>query len=315
VNDGIIRFIARRLVAAALILLATSFLTFVLTYLAPGDPATLIVARRTGRLPTPAEIASVRAAYGLDQPLVVQYGRWLGDVTRGDWGRSLRTSAPVVEELGRRSGATLLLAGVTTLLSLAVGIPAGFLAAMRERSWWDHLSRLAALVFVSIPNFWLAFLLILVFSVELGWLPSFGMRGPASIILPVLSLGLTNAAYLSRLTHGVLSDARAQDYMRTARAKGLGERGVWLGHALPNVAVPLITLAALQFGGVAAGTAVIETVFAWPGVGSYFVAAVGFRDVPAIQATVLWFAGVYVLLNLVADVLYSIVDPRLRWAY
>jgi len=307
-----IGFLLRRLRSALLILVLASIVTFGLIYLAPGDPATIILARRIGHLPSRAEAALLGAQYGLDQPPLAQYLAWAGQVVRGDLGRSIRTGAPVVEELRARLGATWLLAGATTLFTVLLGIPVGFAAALRPHSLWARLARLGALLSVSLPSFWLAFLLVLLFAIRLRWLPTFGFTGPASVVLPVVSLGLANAAYLSRLTRSVLLDVRHQDYMRTARAKGLAARVIWLRHGFPNIAVPLVTLVANQFGHIAAGAVIIETIFAWPGIGPYYVAAVGYRDIPVIQAMVLVFAALFVAINLVSDIAYRLIDPRLR---
>lgn len=308
-----LQFLFKRVATACVILLMISVLTYGLIYLAPGDPALLILAQRLGHIPSATELAAARSAYGLDRPVVVQYMTWLMGMLRGDFGRSLRTDVPAVHELLRRGSVTLLLTCAVTVFTLVVGIAGGFLSVVRTGSLWDHLGRGFALASVSIPTFWLAFLFILVFSVHLRWLPAYGMRDGTSLVLPTLSIGIPNAAYLSRLTRSLLLDVGVQDYLRTARAKGLSDRAVWLGHALPNIALPLITLCALQSSGIAAGSVIVETVFAWPGLGSYFVTAVEARDIPAIQATVLWFATIILAINLLADVLYSVLDPRIRF--
>ena len=307
-----IRFLLKRLAGSIAVLVATSLLAYFLIYLAPGDPAVVILRTRIGRLPTLEEVARVRSEYGLDQPLLLQYATWASRAVKGDLGYSLRTGTPVVEEISTRIGPTFLLAGTTTLFTLAIGISTGLIAAQKFNSLWDQLSGIVALLCVSIPDFWLAFLLILVFSIYLGWLPTYGLRGLEYLILPVVSLGLAHAAHLSRLTRSALLQVQYQNYLQTARAKGLSERAVWVWHALPNVAVPLLTLVADQFNHIVAGSVIVETLFSLPGIGNYFIISVKSRDLPAIQAIVLLFTFLLVLINTIADITYTLIDPRIR---
>lgn len=307
-----VRFLLKRLAGSVAVLVAASLLAHFLIYLAPGDPAVVILRSRIGRLPTPEEVAQVRSEYGLEQPPLLQYATWAGRAVRGDLGYSIRTDTPVFKEISTRIGPTILLAVTTTLFTIVVGIPTGLIAAQKFNSFWDRMSRLVALLSVSIPNFWLAFLLILVFSINLGWLPTYGLRGVEYLILPVVSLGLAHAARLSRLTRSTLLQVRQQNYLQTARAKGLSERAVWLWHALPNVAVPLLTMVADQFSHIVAGSVIVETLFSLPGIGNYFVTAVKFRDLPVIQALVLLFAFVFVLINTITDIAYTLIDRRIR---
>jgi peptide/nickel transport system permease protein len=307
-----IQFLLKRLASSAVVLVAASLLAYFLIYLAPGDPAVVIMRSRLGRLPTPEEVARVRSEYGLDEPPLLQYASWAERVVRGDFGYSIRTGTPVVEEISTRIGPTLLLAGITTLFTVATGILSGLIAAQNFNSVWDRVTLLVALLGVSIPDFWLAFLLILVFSINLGWLPTYGLRGIEYLILPVASLGLAHAARLSRLTRSTLLQVRQQNYLQTARAKGLSERAVWLWHALPNVAVPLLTMVADQFSHIVAGSVIVETLFSLPGLGNYFVTAVRFRDLPVIQALVLLFAFVFISINTLVDIAYTLIDPRIR---
>lgn len=302
----------QRLVSALAILLLVSAGSFALVYLAPGDPALVIAAQRIGRLPQPEEIAAVQAEYGLDQPPPVQYLRWVGQVLRGDLGYSIRTGEPIAATLARLVVPTLALAGATLLFTLIMGLPLGVLAALRAGGWLDQLIRLGALVGVAMPNFWLAFLLVLLFAISLGWLPSFGLRGPASFVLPVLTLGLANVARISQLTRSLMLEERLQPYLQTARAKGLPGRMIWWGHALPNIAVPLITLCLLQISSIATGAVIVESIFAWPGVGRYFLEAVEARDLPVIQALALFFAVVFIGASLLAELAYALCDPRTR---
>lgn len=263
------QFLLKRLLGSAAVLVATSMLVFFLLYLAPGDPAVMILRSRIGRLPTEQEAATISSDYGLARPPILQYFSWASHAVRGDLGYSFRTGTPVIEEIGSRLAPTLMLAGVTTLFSAIVGIPAGLISAQNCNSFWDNFSRTLSLISVSIPDFWLAFLLILVFSIHLGWLPTYGMRGVKYLILPVLSLGLANAARLERLTRSSLLQVRHENYLQTARAKGLSERAVWVRHALPNIAVPLLTMVTNQFSHIIAGAVIVETLFSWPGIGNY----------------------------------------------
>ena len=307
-----IKFLLKRLVGSALVLLMSSFLTFALFYFAPGDPATVILMQRLGRLPTSAETTRLAAEYGFDRPPLVQYFDWTNRAIRGDFGYSIRSGVPVVEELRSRVTPTLLLAGGTTLFSVVIGIPLGFLAAVRERSVWDHLTRSFALLSVSIPDFWLAFLLILIFSIYLRWLPTHGLENAKNLILPIISLGVANAARLSRLTRSNLLDVKLQNYIRTARAKGLGEWLVWARHALPNIAIPLVTLVVNQFSAIVAGSVVIETLFALPGMGQFYVLSVRYNDIPVIQGTILLISAAFIVMNLLTDLAYALLDPRIR---
>ncbi|MBD2182484.1 ABC transporter permease [Planktothrix sp. FACHB-1355] len=306
------QFLVKRLVGSAAVLVATSVLVFFLTYLAPGDPAVMIVRSRIGRLPTEQEAAVVRSEYGLDKSPWQQYFTWASHAIGGDFGYSFRTGKPAIAEIGSRLAPTLLLAGATTLFSAIVGIPSGLISAQKRNSWWDNFSRTLSLLSVSIPDFWLAFLLILVFSIYLGWLPTYGMRGAEYLILPVLSLGLANAARLERLTRSTLLQVQHENYLQTARAKGLSEGAVWIRHALPNIAVPLLTVVANQFSHIVAGSVIVETLFSWPGIGNYYIISIKFRDIPVIQAMVLLFAFVMVVVNAIADIAYALIDPRIR---
>jgi len=233
-------------------------------------------------------------------------------VLQGDLGSSIRTGNPILVEMGRALHYSLLLAGWTTAFVVLVAGASGVWAVLRHNTLWDQLLHLLGLVCVSVPEFWLAFLLIWLFAITLGWLPSFGARSSAHLILPMLSLGLGPAARLSRLTRTLLLDELGKDYLRTARAKGRSRAGALLRHGLPNIAVPFITLLTYQFGLLLSGAIMIETLFTWPGLGSYYITAVHFRDVPVIQAVVLLSATIIVCLHLLADLSYGLLDPRIR---
>jgi len=307
-----IKFLLRRFLGGLGVLLMTSFLSFTLIYLAPGEPAQVILVQRLGRIPTTAETNRLAAEYGFDRPPLIQYLDWTSHALRGDFGNSLRSGAPVLEELRPRIIPTLLLAGATTLFTILFGIPIGLLAVLQEKGFGDKFSRFFSLVGVSIPDFWLAFVLILIFSVYLRWLPTHGLENPQDLILPVISLGVANVARLSRLVRSQLLDAKYQDYLRTARAKGLPEWLVWFRHALPNGLIPLVTLAVNQFSAIVSGSVVIETLFALPGIGQFYVTAVRYNDIPVIQATVLLISTAFIVINLFTDLAYKLIDPRLR---
>jgi peptide/nickel transport system permease protein len=306
-------FILRRTVAALVTLIALSLVTYFLIYLAPGDPVTIMVAQRMGRFPTETQVEALRQELGLDKPIPMQYLEWLGRALRGDFGYSVRTQESVTYELGLRLGPTLLLVSTALLIALVIGLPLGMMAASREGSWFDTLVRSSSMLFVSMPNFWVAFLLILVFSVQLRWLPAFGFNSPQSLILPAVALALPNLASLSRLTRSTLRELRYKDFVRTARSKGNSERRVWLRHTLPNAAVVLVTLIGNQFAVLIATTVVIETIFSWPGVGHFYIThAIAARDIPVIQGSVLLFALFLVVTNLIVDLSYGFLDPRIR---
>jgi peptide/nickel transport system permease protein len=296
---------------AALILLGLTFLVYVLTYLAPGDPAQVIASQRLGRLADDEEVSRIRVQYGLDQPVAVQYMRWLWQTVQGDFGRSIRTGQPIRKELARRLRPSLQLGAAAMGLVLLLGIPSGIWAGLHPGSLWDHAIRLFGLAGVSIPDFWLGFVLVLVFAIRLHWLPSFGAKSRLHLILPAITLAAGQAARMSQLIRSVLRDEMRKSHIRTARGKGLSTAAVLFRHALPNIAVPFVTVAAYQFSSLISGAIIIEAVFSWPGLGSYYVAAVDFRDLPAIQATVLVFGVIVTLSNLLADVAGGLVDPRL----
>lgn len=307
------RYLLQRLLNSIFLLIGLSFLVYLLIYLAPADPAQIIAAQRVGGTPNADQIAWVRAEYGLDRPIWLQYGHWLQRTAAGDLGYSIRTDKAIAQELAKHLRLSAALGGVTMLFVLLLAVPAGILAAHQATRSWDHLLRFNALVFVSVPDFWLGFLLILLFAVHLGWLPSFGAKSWQHFLLPIVTLGLSHAARLSRLLRSLLLDQLQSDYLRTARAKGLRPLGVLWRHLLPNIAVPFVTVAVQQLGMLVSGTIIIETLFSLPGLGHYYAQAVAYRDIPVIQATVLTFAGTILLLNLLVDLSYTLFDPRIRY--
>lgn len=295
--------------------LGVSLLAFGLGRLAPGDPARDVIARISGRQPTEREVAAERHRLRLDRPLPVQYVSWLGRVLRGDLGTSYSTGEPVARTVGRTLPLTLELAGAALLLSIAFGVPLGVVSAARSWTWMDHLVRTLALIGASVPAFWLGYLLILAFSVNFRLFPAFGSGGLSHLVLPAFTLALFNVAMLARLTRAALLETLGEDYIRTAWAKGLSEREVLIRHALRSALIPLVTWTGMSFGFLFGYSVVVETVFAWPGLGYSTVLAIQARDYPFLQAFVLLIGTVFVLLNLAVDVLYTWIDPRLRFGH
>ena len=311
-----LHFLPRRLLQLLPTVFLVSVLIFSLQQLLPGDPA-LVMA---GEEKDPAVIEQIRRQYHLDEPLPMQYGRWMAGVLQGDLGESMRIKQPVSQLVAEKLPVTLQLATMAMLIALLIGIPAGILSAVKKGSAWDVGANVFALWGLSTPNFWLGIMLIFLFSVKLGWLPASGYVSPredlmqslASTIMPAFVLGNAIAAVLMRHTRSAMLQSMSADYVRTARAKGLYEPAVVLRHALRNALTPVITLGALEFGTLLSGAVLTEQVFSIPGFGKLIVDAVFNRDYAVVQGVVLVTATVYILLNLLADVLYVLVNPRLR---
>jgi peptide/nickel transport system permease protein len=304
------RYVLRRLALLVPLLVGASILVFLTMRLIPGDPARLSL----GPEATDDQVQLMRRQWGLDQPLPVQYGYWVGHAVQGDFGRSTVSRVPAGQEIGTRLPATLQLTGLSIVIASAIGLGLGVLAAVRHNTWLDHASMVLALLGVCTPTFWLGLMLILVFSVRLAWLPSFGQGGLDHLILPALTLGAAAAAIIARVTRSSMLEVLSADYLRTARAKGLSEQLVIARHALKNALIPVVTLLGLEFGSLLAGAIVTETVFAYPGIGQLLVNSVNNRDFPVVQAALLLFAVQFVLINLLVDVLYAFVDPRITYA-
>lgn len=302
-------YLLRRGMDLVLTLFGVSIVIFMIIRLVPGDPARLIV----GTEATEADVANIRRQLGLNAPLPVQYLRYVDALAKGDLGRSLRNRQPVTALLRARLPNTLTLAGASLAVTLVIGVGTGMLAAIRRGTAFDTASMVFALIGVSMPGFWLGLMLIFFFAVRLGWLPTSGAGGIKQLILPAVTLGVGNAAIIARLTRANLLEVLHQEYVRTARAKGLRPRSVLIGHAMRNAIIPTLTVLGLQWGTLLAGSVVIETVFAWPGVGRLLVDSVAVRDYPVIQACVLLFALVFMLTNLMVDVAYALLDPRIRY--
>lgn len=305
-------YIARRVGYLVPTWLGITLLAFVLSTFAPGDPAASYFQRMHGRLPSRAELEQTRQQLGLDESVVQQYLSFLAGAARGDLGTSLASGRPVTAELLDRFPATLQLAGAAALIAVLIAIPLGVVAAARRNTLLDQLARAGAIVAASVPSFWLALLLIIVFAVKLRWLPSFGHGNLEHLVLPSVALGLGEAAVLARLTRSSLLEVLGDDYLNTARAKGIPEWWVIVRHGLRNALVAVVTQASLLFGFLLASSAIVEVIFVWPGIGRLAVDAIGGRDYPVIAGYVVFTGTVFVLLNLLVDLLYLKLDPRVR---
>jgi peptide/nickel transport system permease protein len=309
-------FLVRRIATIIPTLIFVSMLIFGLQQLLPGDPAVVLA----GEDRDPDVVAYLRAKLHLDEPLPVRYLYWINGVLHGDLGESLRMQKPVLALILEKLPVTLELAGMAILIALAIGIPAGIISAVRRNSAWDYAANVVALWGLSTPNFWLGIMLILLFSVTLGWLPASGFVSPfedlkgnlAAMIMPAFVLGNAIAAVLMRHTRSAMLQVLSSDYVRTARAKGLPERSVLLKHALRNALIPVITLGALELGTLLSGAVLTEQVFTIPGFGKLIVDAVFNRDYAVVQGVVLFTATAYIMLNLLADIAYVVVNPQIR---
>jgi peptide/nickel transport system permease protein len=303
-----VAFLLRRTLSSLVLIGLVTVVVFLLLHVTPGDPATIML----GEQAMPEQVAALRTAMGLDRPLAEQYVRFLGAALRGDLGVSIRAQRPALELILERLPATLLLTAGAFVFAVAVALPIGILAAVKRQTMWDHGSMLLALLGQSMPGYWLGLMLIVVFAVELGWLPASGTGTPRHVVLPAVTLGTFLIGLMLRLTRSSMLDVLGQEYVRTARAKGLGERAVLLRHALKNALVPVVTLFGLQLGVLLGGAVITETVFAWPGLGMLTVTAIQQRDYPVVQTAVLVSAVIVVLVNWTVDVLYHALDPRIR---
>ena len=307
-------YLARRLLTLPLLLLGISIISFTLLNLAPGDPAYSILRdRQAGEEPSREDILALRKKLRLDDPVVVRYGRWLLGAVQGDLGVSYRGGQPIMRELWQRLPATLMLTGAALLLAIVVGIPLGIVAALRRGSLTDGLSRMLALVGAAVPSYVLALLLMLLIAVKLNWLPAIGYGSPKHLILPAIALAAGSSAQLMRLARASMLEVLQQDYVRTARAKGLNERVVIGVHALKNAWLPVVTVLGITLGHLLGGTVIVESIFSWPGVGKYAVDAIFLRDYPVIQGFVLYMGLIFLLVNLAVDISYRWLDPRLHF--
>jgi peptide/nickel transport system permease protein len=299
------------------VLLLVSVLVFALIHLIPGDPIRLLLDDSL----SPAVEQQLIRKWGLDQPLYEQYFRWLINIAQGDFGQSIRTQEQISTLIGNRILPTLMLSTAAMMIAIGIGIPAGVIAAYKARTGWDHLAMFVALIGLCIPHFWLALLLMLGFSLHLGWFPVSGYASPfvdpvqalRHLALPGFALGIGLAASISRMTRSAMLDVLGQDYIRTARAKGLSEQAAVFSHALKNAMLPTITVIGLQLGYLLGGAVVIEELFAYPGIGQLLIFAISNRDYPLVQGVVLVFAAVFILINLIVDISYAYFDPRIRY--
>jgi len=306
---AVIPLLTRRLLLALPTLLGVLVVAFLLLNVAPGDPVTAMVGERADS----ATIARLRAELRLDDPLPAQFAHYVWDVVRGDLGRSYITQRPIVQDLRERFPKTAELALAAMALAAVSGITLGILAAVRPGGAVDRMAMLLSYLGVSFPVYWVGLLLILVFAVALQWLPPSGSGGLAYLVLPALTLGMRSIAFLARMTRAAMLEVLSSDFVRTARAKGLAERAVVLRHGFRNALVPVITVLGLDTGNYLTGSILTETIFGWPGLGRYVLTAIDKRDLPAIQGSILFMSVVFVVVNLVTDLLYAKADPRIAY--
>lgn len=311
-----IGLIVRRLLQLVLLLVGISFIVFMSMHIAPGDPATIIA----GPTATASDLEAIRADMGLDRPVLVQYFDYLGGILHGDFGYSFQTSQSVTDAILTRFPNTIKLAAASMVVAIIIGIVAGIISAIKQNSWIDVTSTTFALGGVSIPNFWLGTMLILIFAVNLQWLPVGGLSAPIytiegikQLILPAITLGTASAALIARMTRSSMLEVIKSDYIRTAKAKGVKQRSVIWIHALRNALIPVVTIIGINFGALLGGTIITEQVFAINGVGRLMIDAIAARDFPIVQGTVLLVAAIFVIVNLIVDIIYAFIDPRISY--
>ena len=300
----------KQLIGFCIVIFGVLLLTFLLIHLVPGDPVEVML----GESASSADREVLRAELGLNQPIIYQFGHYLNKLAHADFGLSIHTQTPIIELLKTRYPATLKLAFVSLLIGLSIGVPMGIYAALKAGKWQDLIVTLVSVRLSAMPAFWLGPMLMLIFAVWLGWLPVSGMESNTSIILPALTLGLGLSAILTRMTRTSLLEVLSDDYIRTARAKGLTESNVIIHHALRAALLPIITIVGLQMGSLLAGTVITETIFSWDGIGRLLVESIEKRDYPVTQACVLLVALSYVVVNLLTDMLYRLADPRVKFS-
>jgi peptide/nickel transport system permease protein len=305
----VLRFLARRLVLTIPVLFGVATLVFSLIHLIPGDPARAML----GEAATQENVDQLRTRLGLDRPLLDQYGAFLSGLMTGDLGTSLRTGQPVTRQILERMPATVELAAAAMFVAIVVSIPLGMIAAVWRGTAIDHAATAIALSGVSIPNFWLGPLLAIVFAIELGWFPVSGRGTMAHLVLPAISLGASLAAILARMTRATLLEELREQYVLAARARGASRTRAVIRHGFRNSLIPVVTLVGLQFGAVLTGAVITETVFSWPGIGRLLIQSISFRDYPLVQGCILLIAVTYVAMNLLTDLFYGVLDPRIRF--
>ncbi|HEX3721769.1 MAG TPA: ABC transporter permease [Nitrolancea sp.] len=304
------RYLQRRLLLAIPTILLTSLVVFLMLYLIPGDPASIYVGDQTA---TPQRLAQIRHTMGLDKPIYVQYADFLWNALHGNLGRSLQTNRPVTTEIMSRLPSTIELAVAAMVLGTVFGVSLGLISGLKQNSIIDTLSMIVALFGISIPVFWLALLLIMLFAVRLQWFPATSQPGLRGLVLPAVSLALLSAATLARIVRGSILEVLRQEYLTTARAKGISYAAVVFRHALPNAIIPVVTVMGLQFGSLLSGAVITETVFARPGLGKLVVDSIQNKDLPVVQGVILVLAIIYILMNLLVDLSYAVIDPRIRY--
>lgn len=306
-----VKYVIKRLLALIPVILGVTFLVFMIMQLAPGDAAKLIL----GESATQEQVEELREEMGLNDPAVVQYGRYMLNFVQGDLGTSYSTKRPVAEEVFSRFPYTFNLSIVAGVVSILLAIPLGILAAVKQNTLFDNVSMIVSLIGVSMPIFWLALLLVLCFSLKLGWFPVQGAESWKSYVLPAISLGFMNMAAIARTTRSSMLETIRQDYIRTARAKGVSKRQVIVKHAFKNALIPTITVCGIQLGQLLGGSVLTETVFAWPGIGRLLVQSINARDVPMVLGSIIVMTVCFSIVNLLIDLLYGFVDPRIKSMY
>ncbi|CAO3434400.1 MULTISPECIES: glutathione ABC transporter permease GsiC [Azospirillum] len=305
-----LKYLVGRLAGILPVLLVISVFVFGFVHLLPGDPARLVA----GPDATQQDVELVRQDLGLDQPLWVQYGRFLGNAVQGEFGRSMKSKRPVSQEIGERFMPTFYLTVVAMVWATLAGLLIGVASATKRGRWQDHVGMVVAVSGIAFPSFWLGLLMIDLFSVKLGWLPTSGYGTWQHYVMPSLTLGLGVAAVMARFTRSAFIEIAREDYVRTARAKGVPARLVVWKHTLRNALIPIITMVGLQFGFLLGGSIVVETVFSWPGLGRLLVDSVNYRDYTVIQAEILLFSLEFIVINLLVDVLYALANPEIRYS-
>ncbi len=305
------KYIVKRLIMLIPVLIGVTFLVYFILSMSPGDTATMIA----GEGAEAETIEAIRKEYGLDQPVIVQYGKYMWNLLRGDMGRSYLTRRDVFTTIAGAFPNTAKLAFWSILVAMAIALPIGIISATRQYSMVDNVGMVAALLGVATPNFWLGLMLIILFSLKLGWLPSGGMNGWQSYIMPAITLGTGDAALITRMTRSSMLEVVRQDYIRTARAKGVPEKAVIRKHALKNALIPVVTVIGLQFGGLLGGATLTETIFAWPGVGRLLVDSIKSKDTPMVLGGVIMLTITFSVINLLVDILYAFIDPRIKAQY
>lgn len=300
-------YIIKRIMASVAVILSMAFLVMLIMDIIPGDPAAMML----GENATPEMIQELRHQMGLDQPLVLRYVTYIGNVLQGDLGRSAREMAPVAKLIGDTLPNTLILTAAGMFLTLVVGIPLGLISGARSGSWIDHLSRLVSLLGLCMPVFWIGLILIYIFSFRLGWFPVGGSGSLAHLVLPAVTLAAYTIASIARMTRSNIMEVLSEDYIRTARAKGLAYRTVVWRHGFRNALIPIVTVFGMQMGNLMGGAILTETVFSWPGLGRLMIGAIMDRDYLLLQGTILVFSAAYIFINLLVDLSYGIIDPRI----